>query len=146
MNTSPEEGAEDGNDNSEILATSFDPRMAESYSFEEKLDVLEDIYGEDFDDIVLKTIQNLYNLGLPLACLYTMGFATLTDEGRHSIENTFAGIFVTVFRLGRGHLFNEAFSNVREVLNLPDEREDNWDHDDFVDSDEEDEEGQASRG
>jgi len=106
--------------------TSFDPRMAESYSFEEKLDILEDIYGEDFDDVVVKTIQNLYNLGLPLACLYSLGYATMTDKGIDSIHNTFAGLFVVSFRLGRGHLFSEDFSNIREVLNLPDNREDTY--------------------
>ena len=119
-----------------------------SFTFQDKLEILSDIWGaSDSEDEGIILLRETYNIGLPLAYLALEDYVGLTEKAEDLIHGTFDGVLRQLSTvLGRGGLFDENFGNLREVLNLPDEREDNWDHDDFVDSDEKDEEGQAPRG
>ena len=111
---------------SKISTIDLHSKLDTWYTFEDKLEILEDISGNDIsEDPVIIQLQNTFNTGVPMAWLYNNGMIEMTERGTEEIIESFYGIVVNLawHMNGAGDSFDENFGNLREVLNLPDMRE-----------------------
>ncbi len=96
-----------------------------SYSFEDKLEVLSFIWGEsDSVDEEVIFLRETYNIGMPLAYLIVFDYVSLTSKAEDTINGTFEGVLRNMSAVaGREGLFNSDLSNIKEILNMEEEEE-----------------------